>query len=446
MKEKITQNRAFELPGIGQRMIKTAIAVFICLLIYILRGYRGMVIQSTIAAIICMQPYVRDSKKVAVNRIISTVIGGIWGLLYLLLMQMLPVLGSNMLVAYLLMALGVIAVLYTCVLMKLSDNATLSAIVFLCVIITFPVVETPLQQTFDRLLDTIIGVCVAVFINMVHLPKTKHPEKVFFLHLKDIAADRYSLVPSRVMIELNRLYDEGARICLETRWAPAFMISQMSALRINMPIIVMDGAALYDMKENTYYELMAIPHEEADALRERLRARGICICIFAVHTNTMLLYYDGELSEAEQIDYETMHRTPYRNYMEGMYQEDDRIVALRFLVPEAEADAAWAEVQADPWLTGHFRTVRYQMPKSGGHTGIYFYRKDSSVENMEGKLLEFLRAQGEKAEAVHVRPPKKDYVPERDAPMLIHTISGKYMTLPGFKDKKEGRRITDKNL
>ncbi len=437
MKEKLKQNRAVQLPGIGQRMIKTAIAVFICLLIYILRGYRGMVIQSTIAAIICMQPYVSDSKRLAVNRIISTVMGGVWGLLYLLLMQMLPALGSNMLVAYLLMALGVVAVLYTCVLMKQADNATLSAIVFLCVIITYPVVETPLQQTFDRLLDTIIGVCVAVFINMVHLPKVKHPENVFFLHLKDIAADRYSLVPSRVMIELNRLYDEGARICLETRWAPAFMISQMSALRINMPIIVMDGAALYDMKENAYYELMAIPHEEADALRERLRARGICICIFAVHTNTMLLYYDGALSEAEQIDYETMHRTPYRNYMEGMYQADDKIVALRFLVPEEEADAAWAQVQADSWLTGHFRTVRYQMPKSGGHTGIYFYRKDSSVEHMEELLLGYLREHGEQAEAVHVRPPEKDYVPERDAPQLIHQISGKYMTLPGFDGKKK---------
>ena len=323
--EKRNSQKTYQiLPGIGMRMIKTAVAVFICLLIFILRGYRGMVIQSTIAAIICMQPYVRDSKKLARNRIISTAMGGVWALLYLLLMQQIPVLGKNMLIAYLLMALGVIAVLYTCVLMKLTDNATLSAIVFLCVIITFPVVEAPLQQTLDRMIDTIIGVCVAIVVNMMHLPKEKHPE----------------------------------RVCLETRWAPAFMISQMSALRINMPIIVMDGTALYDMRENTYYEIMEIPHEDADLLRKKLRDKGICVCIFAVHTNTMLLYYDGEFSSEERLDYDTMHRTPYRNYMEGLYKDEDRIVALRFLTEESKADEYWNMVHEDPELKAGNRPNR----------------------------------------------------------------------------------------
>ncbi len=450
MENRNSQKTYQILPGIGMRMIKTAVAVFICLLIYILRGYRGMVIQSTIAAIICMQPYVSDTKKLARNRIISTAMGGAWALLYLLMMQQIPVLGENMLVAYLLMALGVIAVLYTCVLMKLTDNATLSAIVFLCVIITFPVVEAPLQQTLDRMIDTIIGVCVAIVVNMMHLPKEKHPERVFFLHLKDIAADRYSLVPSRVMIELNRLYDEGARICLETRWAPAFMISQMSALRINMPIIVMDGTALYDMRENTYYEIMEIPHEDADLLRKKLRDKGICVCIFAVHTNTMLLYYDGEFSSEERLDYDTMHRTPYRNYMEGMYKDEDRIVALRFLTEESKADEYWNMVQEDPELTERFRIVRYQMPKDLGHgdageaphAGIYFYRKGTSVAQMEELLLDHIqRESGEQAEAVHILPPEgKKYIPERDAPQLLHSISGIYMT-PASVFRKKNRLL-----
>lgn len=74
---------SFYLPPIGQRLIKTAVAVFLCLVIYILRGYQGMVVQSAIAAIICMQPYADSSKRVAVNRVISTVMGGLWGLLFL---------------------------------------------------------------------------------------------------------------------------------------------------------------------------------------------------------------------------------------------------------------------------------------------------------------------------------------------------------------------------
>lgn len=421
-------SRSFYLPSIGQRLIKTAVAVFLCLVIYVLRGYRGMVVQSAIAAIICMQPYAESSKRVAVNRVISTVMGGIWGLLFLLLMQQIPGITSHMLLVYLCMSLGVLLVLYTCVLLKVADSAALAAIVFLCIIITYPDVEAPLQQTFDRILDTIIGVCVAVFVNVVRLPAKKHPEKLFFLHLKDIAADRYSIVPSRILIELNRLYDAGARICLETRWAPAFMISQMSQVRINMPIIVMDGAVLYDMRENVYRELMTIPAEHVEKLRDILKTRGFCTAVFAVRSSTMMIFHDGPLSEAEQWDLEIMRRSPYRNYMDGMYEPGDQVIALRVLVKDADAKAVYEQCCADPYISAHFRTARYHMAKSAGFSGIYFYRKDATVEHMEELVAaHFEEETGLKPDPVRIAPPERGYVPEHDAHHLLHKISRIYM-------------------
>ena len=53
----IKTERYFYLPHIGQRIVKTSIAVFITLLVYYLRGYRGaeMPAEAAITAIICMQ-------------------------------------------------------------------------------------------------------------------------------------------------------------------------------------------------------------------------------------------------------------------------------------------------------------------------------------------------------------------------------------------------------
>ena len=64
-------------PHIGQRILKTSIAVFLCLLVYRLRGYQGqdMPTEAAITAIICMQPYVRDSREYALNRLAGTLIG-----------------------------------------------------------------------------------------------------------------------------------------------------------------------------------------------------------------------------------------------------------------------------------------------------------------------------------------------------------------------------------
>ena len=52
-------------PYIGQRIIKTSVAVFLCLVFYYFRGYRGVTMsaEAAITAIICMQPYVTTQRN-----------------------------------------------------------------------------------------------------------------------------------------------------------------------------------------------------------------------------------------------------------------------------------------------------------------------------------------------------------------------------------------------
>ena len=122
--------RPFYLPRIGQRIVKTSIAVLITLLVYYLRGYRGadMPAEAAITAIICMQPYVHDTREYAVSRFIGTLIGAVWGLGFLLLMLVFPRMGEVLLLVYLRMAIGVMLTLYTCVLVRRPDTAGQAAI------------------------------------------------------------------------------------------------------------------------------------------------------------------------------------------------------------------------------------------------------------------------------------------------------------------------------
>ena len=151
------------LPHLGQRIVKTTVAVFLCLLFYYLRGYRGqdMPTEAAITAIICMQPYVRDTGAYAVNRFVGTLIGAFWGLLLLLLLNDFPSLGQSVLLLYAMMALGVLLSLYSAVLVRMPDAAGLASIVFLCIVIAFPDIEAPLRQAAHRLLDVFVGTAVA---------------------------------------------------------------------------------------------------------------------------------------------------------------------------------------------------------------------------------------------------------------------------------------------
>ena len=120
----------FYLPHIGQRIVKTSIAVLITLLVYYARGYRGaeMPAEAAITAIICMQPYVRDTRDFAISRFLGTFIGAAWGLGFLLLMLVFPRMGSVLLLVYLRMAIGVMLTLYTCVLIRRPDTSGQAAI------------------------------------------------------------------------------------------------------------------------------------------------------------------------------------------------------------------------------------------------------------------------------------------------------------------------------
>jgi len=75
------------IPKIGMRMIKSAFAVLICFLIHTIRGAKGDPFYSVIAAILCMQPQVENSRKVAWNRIIGTLVGAFVGTIVLAIEQ-----------------------------------------------------------------------------------------------------------------------------------------------------------------------------------------------------------------------------------------------------------------------------------------------------------------------------------------------------------------------
>ena len=76
----------YKFPKVGMRMVKTAVAVFICLLITFIRP-ESVPIYSTITAVLCMQPYLSNTKEIAINRIVGTLIGGLAGMLVLMFMR-----------------------------------------------------------------------------------------------------------------------------------------------------------------------------------------------------------------------------------------------------------------------------------------------------------------------------------------------------------------------
>ena len=138
---------------IGSRNIKTALSVFICIIIFqILK--RPYPFYACIAAVICMQNSVQNSFVAGKNRMIGTIIGAIIGIVFSILI------GQNAIVT----GLGIVLVIYLCNLFKQDGSASIACIVFLAIMTNLKE-GTSYMYALNRVFDTFIGIIVSILVN-----------------------------------------------------------------------------------------------------------------------------------------------------------------------------------------------------------------------------------------------------------------------------------------
>jgi uncharacterized membrane protein YgaE (UPF0421/DUF939 family) len=145
---------------IGMRNIKTAISVFLCIII--LRAFHNTLpFYACIAAVITMQSTVHDSFTTGKNRMIGTIIGAICGLVFALISP------SNIFLT----SVGIVFVIYFSNLFNRKNSISIACVVFLAIMTNLKQGNV-LVYSFNRVLETSIGIFVSVLVNyLIYPPK-----------------------------------------------------------------------------------------------------------------------------------------------------------------------------------------------------------------------------------------------------------------------------------
>lgn len=375
-------------PRIGMRMIKTALAVGICFLIYILRGEQGVPVFSGIAAIICMQPHVENSRETAFNRIIGTLVGAGFALLVLRLMRELP--PEIPYLQYLVISLSVIPVLYITVLFHKERASALAAIVLLSVCLSDG--GSPLMGAVDRSVETIVGILVSLGVNSLHLPRKKETDCLFVTGFDGALYDEKNGMTPYTLFALNQLLQEGLPFTIATERTPASLLSDIRNLELRLPIIAMDGAVLYDVQDKRYLAANGLDRALADAICAHADKKGYHYFRNVIWQNVLLIYYNDFKdfkSEAEKQTYLSNRRSPYRNYVNGEVPADGTVVYILLVLKDAEADALEEELrQMDTAGELLFLRDKSETPEEYCHLKIY--HKNATKEFMLRRLMEDL--------------------------------------------------------
>ena len=378
------------IPGIGMRIIKSAVGVWICFLIDILRGNAGIVFYSQLAVLWCMRDYVSETRRFAIQRSIGTVIGALYGLVLLLLYKLLPIDSSfGGIISYrLVVSAFIILVLYTTVLLKQKQASYFSCVVFLSIVVNHIQDSDPLIFVWNRFLDTMIGILVGVSVNCFRLLGRKQKNLLFLSGLDDTLLALDGSMSDYSRVELNRMIDSGANFTVSTMRTPASLMEALRGIHLKLPVIAMDGAALYNIRENRYEYVYVISAGHSVAIRSYFDKREIPYFANVIVDDVLLIYYqDSEWQDYNDV-VEKMRKSPYRNYIKRPLPEDENVVYFMVIDKTERIERLYADMMQEEFCK-NLKVITHPATECEGCSLLKIYNKNASKENM----IDYLKSQ-----------------------------------------------------
>lgn len=382
-----------KIPIPGQRIIRSAIAVACCFVIYYIRGQQGIPFYSALAVLQCIQPYTDSTKNMGKKRTTGTLIGAFWGLIMLLIL--IAVSGGKMedmhvsILQYLLISVFTGVVLYSTVLLDCTNSSYFSCVVFLSITVNHITDENPFLFVLNRVVDTMIGVVLAILINKVHMPRKKLKDILFVSGVDDTILTKEMTLTSYSKVELNRLIDDGMKFTISSMRTPASIREALPGVHIKNPVIAMDGAVLYDMNENAYLKKCTMSRDQAQFMTDQLKKYELAYFTNTVVDDLLVIYYEELSNISMKGVYERRRKSLYRNYVKTDQPMYENVVYL-FVVDTMDKLRRFYDQLQQMEEAADYRLVLNESQYLEGYGNIKIYHKDATRDKMLKNLKEYL--------------------------------------------------------
>ena len=378
----------------GQRIVRTVAAVMLCMIVYELRGRRGMPIFALIAAVMCIQPYTRSMKAIAQRRVIGTLIGAGWGVITLLLEQAIRgIPDPDDILHYLIAAIGCGIVIYFTVWLNLAEMAQFAGIVFLIVVITQTGSGNVFVYAYHRIVDTLIGLVVGEVVNRLHLPRVRNTDILFASGVTNTIFEEGHKISGYSLIELNRLIEDGCKFTVDTIESPASVHELLRDVDFRLPIIGMDGSILFDMKSRTYLEAVMMEAKIAQEIRRLLEEDEVEFFMTTLEHDVLIYRYGEMKNEAIRDVFERKRVSPDRNFAPRLSDVSymDKTIYFFILDKTEKADRAADTIRQMPWAD-KIRIHVDERHVPNGYRCIRIFPAEATKERMLAKLQEMVGA------------------------------------------------------
>ena len=352
-----------------KRILKTMVAVLIAMMLYVILLCVDKLLGinhkewlsisnmytpffSAIAAIYVISKYAKDSIKSAKRRSLGSVIGGIYGMVLSLLIEFLFLDLINLdinnidslivwkIIQFTIVGISLVPLIVIIKRLKLDDALFITGLTYFSVTISIRNGGMPvIQFAFNRIFSTVIGVGIALLINHFYLFKNRNKDITFICSFENKYIENDFSFDNEEIYFTNRLYECDVDLIYATSLSLGELGRIFKEVDCNKPLIIMDGAAVYDSKDKKVIYVDNIDREKAHNLRNVLLKYNRNVFSYSLINDKMVCYYQLIINDAEQDYFSISHESESFRFVYGETPSDLDICSLSVIVLEETLDS-----------------------------------------------------------------------------------------------------------
>lgn len=117
-------------------------------------------------------------------------------------------------------------------------------------------------------------------------------------------------------ILLNKSIENDINFTIATARTPATITNILKDVNIKLPVITMNGSAIYDIKTNTYLDYIPLSNTTAFEVYKLIRSFNLNAFVYTINNNHLYVYYDN-LNHPYQLEFYNLRKnTTYKTFLQ----------------------------------------------------------------------------------------------------------------------------------
>lgn len=402
---------------VGKRIIKTMIAVFLSISVYLVlalidtaRGFKLPIsVDETSALCNMYTPFFagiaaayalhRDRKSSfaqAKIRSYGSVIGGYFGMIVVLVFEYIFRTTLNLhesnfilykLLEFTIVSIGIIPLIVIAVTLKQQPAVFISCLTYLSVTISIRNGGMTIWLfATNRVLSTLIGIGISLLVNNFGKIKRKNKDVLFVSSLDNNFLNHGNINPY-IKYKLNNLYYKDMALSFATTRTPSSLNYIFEDVEVTYPMVVMNGSAIYYFDKNEYHNINKIDDKTEKYIEKCLDKYNINAFRYIIDDNMLHCFYKKINNDGELKYYQDRRANKFDNFVRAELL-DELDISLYIIIDTKEKIEMLCEDIYHSSYTANVDLVTYKYDECEGD---YWYLKINSINSRKEKLVNVMK-------------------------------------------------------